>query len=91
MTLLQSMASVISKINTHQDFYRKICQVFTTYITQALPAFHLHGYTITPVESWKNFTEEEFSAMVNINGPIELTREPMQLYPREEKWYQAKL
>lgn len=91
MTLLQSIGSILPQIKEHQAFYRKICQGFTSYLTSKTTAFLQQGFTVHPVESWRNFSEEEFQAMINVNHPIELEREPMQLHPREEQWFRAKL
>jgi hypothetical protein len=91
MTLLQSIAAILPSIEVNQPFYRKICQGFTHYLVGKTGSALLHGYNVHPADPWKNFTEEEFQAMVGINGVIELQQEPMQLHSRQEKWFQPKL
>jgi hypothetical protein len=92
LTLLQSMATILPQIHENQAFYRKICLGFTSFITSRIASTFLEqGFTVQPVESWKNFTEEEFRAMVDVNHPIDLKHEPMQLHSREEQWFKAKL
>jgi hypothetical protein len=71
------MMIILPQIKENSSFYAKICQGFTSYITSRSDVFLHHGFKVIPVENWKKFSEEEFQAMVTVNGPIELNHEPM--------------
>lgn len=72
MTFLQSMLKILPQIPKHQSFYGKICKGFTSFLTTKIDALAEAGFTVQPVENWKTFTDEEFTALVEISTPIEL-------------------
>jgi hypothetical protein len=83
MMFLQSIELILPQITVNQDFYRKICQGFTTYITNHIHDLESYGFAIEQVQTWKLFTDEEYSALLEINSPIEGKPDPMKLYPRK--------
>lgn len=79
LQFLQGFADTLSEMTDLKPYFTKIGKVFTKNLLIDVPQVYAYGFEIQEIESWKEFTDDEYWTLTHFSTPLNIPFEEHQI------------